>query len=545
MAAQTAAFVLRCTRSLLAYNKSSGHRWSPIPKPPPPHYDRLYGVHSVLNTLRVAAQRQQQQQKTDPLRETADAPGSTSAAKETASTALHDAHPSSRVAASVSLLHPHRAHLACLYVRDFSLEEGGKGVEELGDCNGDDAVADDAVSRTNPGSRPDEHRHCPGRGRHLRKKKVIPSRYTAVRCITALAKSLNVPVRFVPRAELVQLCGERRNQNIVLEASSYKPQRIRHLGEIWGAEGAAATTTDAASAGPVTVLFLERIVDPANIGGILRTAFFFGVDHVILSRQCASCTAAVSRTSTGFLEHLRVYQASTSSAAFLRASQQVWASAAPPSSSSITGASGLEVIASTVVSHTKAQRHDPNESAPALQSPASDESAPSEVSVESSSDYVRVCAQQPSSYPPPVRVLLLGNEDAGLPPDLLQWCTHVAHIRSPRQARLRHARTSMQGASHEEASETCVADAEAGATDAPLSSNPLDSTAVASSASVETFDQHQHNLRRLARLREKEVSLNVNTAAAALLSALCGVEGPLGNGGGQLGLVDVQPLCPP
>ncbi|GET85912.1 hypothetical protein, conserved [Leishmania tarentolae] len=537
MAVHTSVFVLRCTRPLLAYNRSSGYRWSPIPKPPPSHYDRLYGVHSVLNTLRVAAQRQQRQ--TNPLRKTEDdQPGSTCVANTATSTALDDAHQSSTAATAAPFLHPHRAHLACLYIRDFSLEAGGKGVETLDSCH-----AEDAMRGTNSGSWPGKRSGCPGRGRHIRKK-VIPSRYTAVRCITSLAKSLNVPVRFVPRTELVQLCGERRHQNVVLEASSYRPQRIRHLREIWEAEGAAARTTEPASAGIVTVLFLERIVDPANIGGILRTAFFFGVDHVVLSRQCASCTAAVSRTSTGFLEHLRVYQASTSSAAFLRASHEVWGSTASPSSP-IPGTSGLEVIASMVVSQTRAQRRDSGENALELQSSAFDEGTTSEVSVENSSNHVRVCAQQPNTCPSTVRVLLLGNEDAGLPSDLLQWCTHVAHIRSPRQERLRSSRASTQRVCHKEEAEACAVDVEVGATDAQRSSNPLDNTTAASEASAEALDRHQQSLRRLARLRSNEVSLNVNTASAALLSALCGVKGPLGSGGGQLGLVDVQPLCSP
>ncbi|CAJ1017001.1 putative SpoU rRNA Methylase family [Leishmania utingensis] len=561
MTMRTSAAVLRCTRPLLVYNRSGGYRWSPIPKSPPPHYDRLYGVHSVLNTLRVAAQRRQQQ-NINPHREAADTLGSTSAAEATPSAALHDVHQSSTVAVPAPPLHPHRAHLACLYVRDFSMEEGGGRAVKLGDDNADDDAGDDGVSSTNPSSLPDKPSHRLERERRACRKKVIPPRYTAVRCITTLAKSLKVPVRFVPRAELVQLCGERRNQNIVLEASSYKPQPIRHLGEIWGAEGGASTTTGVAStttavessapgvrslegsAGLVTVLFLERIIDPTNVGGILRTAFFFGVDHVVLSRQCATCTAAVSRTSTGFLEHLCVYRASTSSAAFLRASQEVWALRGS-SSASVTAVSGLEIIASAVVSYPTAQRRGASEGAPVLPSAASSDSASSEVSVENGNDNTRACAQQPHPCLPAVRVLLLGNEDAGLPPDLLQWCTHVAHVRSPRHARLRHTRTSTQGGWHREGPEAWDADVEVEVTDTQLSTTSCDSAAVASAASAEGFDKHQHNLRRLARLRGKEVSLNVNTATAALLSALCGVERPLGNGGSQVGLVDVQPLCSP
>ncbi|KAG5486707.1 hypothetical protein LSCM1_07961 [Leishmania martiniquensis] len=548
MPARTFAAALRYTRPLLAYNKSSGYRWSPIPKPPPPHYDRLYGVHSVLNTLRVAAQQQQQQKAADTSR-------TTRAAKCAPSTTPRDSHPSSTTAARAPLLHPNRAHLACLYVRDFSLEKVGDG--SIG--------ADDGASSTSSALPEEKKSHRPERGPPMRRKKAIPRRYVAVRCITALAESLKVPVRFVPRAELVQLCGERRNQSVVLEVSSYKPKSIRHLGEIWGAESAAATAADAASAtaavagsalgaspstqtlegsgGVVTVLFLERVIDPTNVGGILRTAFFFGIDHVVLSRHCATCTAAVSRTSTGFLEHLHVYRAATSSAAFLRASREVWASRASPSSA--TAASGLEVIASAAVSHTRAERRDACESTPALPSCVSGDSALSEVSGEKGDDHACACRQMRQPYPSSVRVLLLGNEDAGLPPDLLQWCTHVAHIRSPRQARLRHVRTSSQGAARKEDAEVYDMDTEVDSADVQVFTSPLDSATDTSAASAEALDTHQHSLRRLARVRDKEVSLNVNTATAALLSALCGVDGPLGNGSSHLGLVDVQPMCSP
>ncbi|KAG5511180.1 hypothetical protein JKF63_07122 [Porcisia hertigi] len=568
MATQASTAVARCTRPLLAYNRSGGYRWNPIPKPPPPHYDRLYGVHSVLNTLRVAAQRQQREY-IDSIRETAATRGATSAGEGALSASLPDISHPSKAATPASLLHPHRAHLACLYVRDFSLEEGGEGVEELGD---DDTVASVAVQMTNvtnAAPRAERRSHLPARGRCVHRKKVIPRRYTAVRCITALAKSLKVPIRFVPRAELVQLCGERRNQNIVLEASSYKPYPIKHLGEIWGAgatdddytaaaaavatasttttRGVVSAPTNDSAGGLITVLFLEHIIDPTNIGGILRTAFFFGVDHVVLSRQCAACTAAVSRTSTGFLEHLRVYQATTSSADFLRASKQAWASRTLSQSSTTITLTGLEVIASAVVAaSTTAKQRDAGESVVASQPAASHDSAPPGVNPESGHHGAHACAQERQHCLPAVRLLLLGNEDSGLPPDLLQWCTHVAHVRSPRQTRLSLARTSTQGGpSHRNGPGECGANADVDDTDAQLSVSHLDSPAVPSAASAETFDKHQHNLRRLARLRDKEVSLNVNTATAALLSALCGVVRPLGDSGGQLGLVEVQPLCSP
>ncbi|KPA83643.1 putative mitochondrial hypothetical protein [Leptomonas pyrrhocoris] len=292
------AGLLRRTRLLLAYNKSSGYRWSPIPKPPPAHYDRLYGVHAVLNTLRVAAAAAQQQQRNAlSSAGSSDAPAEAAGKGKESREGTAEAHSSQRTALSSaaassphvggpSSLHPHRGHLSCLYVRDFSLEE-----EEEDGSNGKRGRS--------------AHKTVSVAGRRRRKEKVIPARYTAVRCIAALAKSLEVPIRFVPRSELVQLCGERRNQNVVLEASTYAPLEVGRLADVWrrstdGAEdtqvegGSDSSAPSLKSASASTrrelVLFLDRILDPTNVGGILRTAFFFGVDHVILSRDCAACT---------------------------------------------------------------------------------------------------------------------------------------------------------------------------------------------------------------------------------------------------------------
>jgi 23S rRNA (guanosine2251-2'-O)-methyltransferase len=52
---------------------------------------------------------------------------------------------------------------------------------------------------------------------------------------------------------------------------------------------------------------LDNIVDPQNLGAIIRTALCAGVDGVILPKdRCASPTPAVSKASAGALEHLRL-----------------------------------------------------------------------------------------------------------------------------------------------------------------------------------------------------------------------------------------------
>jgi len=55
-------------------------------------------------------------------------------------------------------------------------------------------------------------------------------------------------------------------------------------------------------------LYLEKIRDPGNLGTILRTADWFGVKHVALSKQCADVyNPKVVRSGMGAHFHLNIY----------------------------------------------------------------------------------------------------------------------------------------------------------------------------------------------------------------------------------------------
>ena len=55
------------------------------------------------------------------------------------------------------------------------------------------------------------------------------------------------------------------------------------------------------------LLMLDNIVDPQNLGALIRTALCVGIDGVILPKDhCASPTPAVSRASAGALEHIQL-----------------------------------------------------------------------------------------------------------------------------------------------------------------------------------------------------------------------------------------------
>ena len=55
------------------------------------------------------------------------------------------------------------------------------------------------------------------------------------------------------------------------------------------------------------VLFLDSILDPGNLGGIIRTASFLGVTAIAISKNCASFSPVVLKASAGASEDLTIF----------------------------------------------------------------------------------------------------------------------------------------------------------------------------------------------------------------------------------------------
>ncbi|KAM6110662.1 rRNA methyltransferase 1, mitochondrial [Pterocles gutturalis] len=115
------------------------------------------------------------------------------------------------------------------------------------------------------------------------------------------ATARGVPVHHVPRRELDALCRGQVHQGVCLEASPLRFKSLEeaekpHLGDeenpnqqlIW--------------------LVLEQIQDPMNLGALLRSAYFLGVDRVVTSqRNSCPLTPTVSKASSGVMEVFDVY----------------------------------------------------------------------------------------------------------------------------------------------------------------------------------------------------------------------------------------------
>jgi 23S rRNA (guanosine2251-2'-O)-methyltransferase len=118
-----------------------------------------------------------------------------------------------------------------------------------------------------------------------------------VQQVEAAARAAGVPVREIGAAQLSALCGSAAHQGVAARASLYA------CGEL---EEVLAAARSAAS-GPF--LALDQIVDPHNLGAVLRTALCAGVHAVLMPKdRAAPPTPAVSRISAGALEHVRLVQ---------------------------------------------------------------------------------------------------------------------------------------------------------------------------------------------------------------------------------------------
>ncbi|NWS16106.1 MRM1 methyltransferase, partial [Pachyramphus minor] len=115
------------------------------------------------------------------------------------------------------------------------------------------------------------------------------------------ATARGVPVLHVQRRELDELCRGQVHQGVCLEAT---PLRFKSLedAETPGLGGEGSLNSQ------VIWLVLEQIQDPMNLGALLRSAYFLGVDRVVTShRNSCPLTPTVSKASAGAMEVFDVY----------------------------------------------------------------------------------------------------------------------------------------------------------------------------------------------------------------------------------------------
>ena len=118
---------------------------------------------------------------------------------------------------------------------------------------------------------------------------------TTVRSLLIQARGLGIKVRTVDRQRLEARAGTTSHQGIIAFVSPYDYVELETILEASLDEG------------PALVVVLDGIVDPQNLGGLIRTAYVCGAHGVLLPKdRAAPLTAAVAKASAGALEHCKV-----------------------------------------------------------------------------------------------------------------------------------------------------------------------------------------------------------------------------------------------
>ena len=112
-----------------------------------------------------------------------------------------------------------------------------------------------------------------------------------VRDIRREANAAAVPVKVVPRAQIDRLAGDVNHQGVAAVAGRY---RYAPLDAVLARK-------------PSSLLLLDGVMDPHNVGSLLRSAEVAGFDGVVVrARRAAGVTAAARRVAAGAAETVPV-----------------------------------------------------------------------------------------------------------------------------------------------------------------------------------------------------------------------------------------------
>ena len=132
--------------------------------------------------------------------------------------------------------------------------------------------------------------------------------------MASVAESKNIPVRRVTTTQLNRIAGDIAHQGTAARVGPYPLVDLT------------AVLAQASGSDPSRFLvLLDTIVDPQNLGAIIRTALGVGVMAVVIPRdRAAGPTPAVSKASAGALEHVRLVQVTNLSATIRTLQRHGW-----------------------------------------------------------------------------------------------------------------------------------------------------------------------------------------------------------------------------
>jgi len=116
--------------------------------------------------------------------------------------------------------------------------------------------------------------------------------------IITLAEQRGVPVHRREKIDLTKMCASSHHQGIALEVEPFRYTELEDL---------LASITNSGNGG--FLLVLDGILDPHNLGALIRSAACAGADGVIIPRDRAcGITAAAEKASAGAVETVPVVQ---------------------------------------------------------------------------------------------------------------------------------------------------------------------------------------------------------------------------------------------
>lgn len=114
--------------------------------------------------------------------------------------------------------------------------------------------------------------------------------------IKRLARTKDIPVKYVEKERLDQLSETGRHQGVIAYAAAYEYAQVEDMLAAAREKGE-----------PPFLILLDGIEDPHNLGAIIRTANLAGAHGVIIPKdRAAGLTAVVARTSAGALNYTPV-----------------------------------------------------------------------------------------------------------------------------------------------------------------------------------------------------------------------------------------------
>ncbi|KAG0200386.1 hypothetical protein BGX28_006531 [Mortierella sp. GBA30] len=143
-----------------------------------------------------------------------------------------------------------------------------------------------------------------------------------------LANKAGIKVIKTDKHQLNEMAGQRPHQGVILEASKLKeifvdalgPVSVENRYELKG-KTTGVSFKNRVDEPPIWIA-LDEVVDPQNLGAILRTSLFLGVDGVVVChKNSAPFSAVVAKASAGALEARPTYGVS-SLQKFIKQSQE-------------------------------------------------------------------------------------------------------------------------------------------------------------------------------------------------------------------------------